>query len=836
MASLHELRASLLRHGRSLSSAKRLSAVSFARELTRLHRCRCFGTVVMVDSSSNEQRDTHRASQLFAGGQRKRSIVREEISADGGGGSSSRSRSSRAAKDSIGRAGVYPLPTPYAELFEQLDSQDSQSTAADFEQDDPQELRRGYVRNFWKRARKVAKQRLEAQGPDPTHVQKRAASLHESLWVEELSARLELQRWRTTTHEIPCIGDGLYQLNVGEIHDQTGLSTGEQGLLRGVRLEIKCGNGEMFRASVQPGSTSGVLLLSAPIELSETEGPFDVEFHPHRFPQLAMHRALDTVQAEQILAEDLSEKGGPAAHSSVAGQQTSAEETMKALPASLNSVQKRAVAASLEPGPQIPLVIWGPPGTGKSTLAAFIVWHLVQQRPTGLHVLVTAPSNTGADVLCSKLAKLGLDEGRMFRLNALGRSFNTVPEDLRRFCQTSPGDDGRPSFVVPDLHKLRSIKVVVTTCICASHLANALRREGGQSGWFSHVIVDEAGEATEPETLVPLSLLRPVAGRIILMGDHFQLGPLVLSSLASQLGRLDESMIERLANQRFRSAQSPETQTGLNRDILLECESRGLFFLTESFRSHPAIMAMYSEVFYAGQLEHKGRPQQLGLLPFFESQGCANAPVILHNVLGTERREPGSASPYNADEVRVVQGYIIDLIEHGSLQPADIGIITPYARQVQALQRQIESLGDAFAGIEVGTVEHFQGQERKAVILSTVRTAGSANSGEGTQSVSRRPIGFLADPRRLNVAVSRAVAGLVIVGDLDNLSKYSSDWRAIIQMGQDAGYIRGEPLESHTLFKKLQAHGLHPAVLGQIASDPVPAEKVSAAWDTLTQS
>ena len=89
--------------------------------------------------------------------------------------------------------------------------------------------------------------------------------------------------------------------------------------------------------------------------------------------------------------------------------------------------------------------VWGPPGTGKSTLAAFIVWHLVQQWPTRLHVLVASPSNTGADVLCAKLAKMGLDRGQMLRLNALGRSYSTVPEAIRPFCAVEEkGEDGRP--------------------------------------------------------------------------------------------------------------------------------------------------------------------------------------------------------------------------------------------------------------------------------------------------------------------------------------------------------------------------------------------------------
>ena len=215
---------------------------------------------------------------------------------------------------------------------------------------------------------------------------------------------------------------------------------------------------------------------------------------------------------------------------------------------------------------------------------------------------MTAPSNTGADVLCAKPAKLGLDESRMLRLNALGRNVKTVPEEIQRYGSTTQRD-GRTVFQIPQLSKLRSFRVIVTTCICASHIANTARKEGA-AGWFSHVIVDEAGEATEPETLVPMQLLSPSAHtQIILFGDHFQLGPLVISSLARRIAKLNESMIERLVNLRFQAAKakgwsdSKEDghRQGLTRDTLTICESKGLFFLTESFRSHPDIMEIYSK-------------------------------------------------------------------------------------------------------------------------------------------------------------------------------------------------------------------------------------------------
>ena len=93
--------------------------------------------------------------------------------------------------------------------------------------------------------------------------------------------------------------------------------------------------------------------------------------------------------------------------------------------------------------------------------------------------------------------------------------------------------------------------MIVATCSSAAHIVNALRKKDTLHGWFSHVIVDEAGEATEPETLIPLSLLKPVVGCAVLAGDHFQLGPHVTSLLAARTGKLEQSMLERIANERL---------------------------------------------------------------------------------------------------------------------------------------------------------------------------------------------------------------------------------------------------------------------------------------------
>eukprot|EP00928_Gymnodinium_smaydae_P038022 TRINITY_DN26317_c0_g1_i1.p1 TRINITY_DN26317_c0_g1~~TRINITY_DN26317_c0_g1_i1.p1 ORF type:complete len:854 (+),score=86.90 TRINITY_DN26317_c0_g1_i1:36-2597(+) len=691
-------------------------------------------------------------------------------------------------------------------------------------------------RKFWRSVRQLAKARLEAIGPDVETWQRRTAAWRESLWVEELNTLLELEQWRFTVDTLGDAGEGLFWLDVTSLGEALTPHLLDSGL-RGVRVQIRCvqDNSE-YNATVQPGSTAGALLLSAPDSLEHAVGPFEIEFKPHRFPQISMHQALESAQTQELVRATVLEPGSLAPPSIPPPSSAAAE----ALPESLNEGQRRAVAAALAWSSSSPLVLWGPPGTGKTTLASFVIWHLIQQRPMNVNILATAPSNTGADVLCSKLARLGLDSNRMLRLNALGRNVNTLPADLHSFCRYGRGDDGRQTFVVPPLEELRRFRVIVTTCICAAHIANAIRAEGGAHGWFSHVVVDEAGEATEPETLVPLALLRSVGGVPILLGDHFQLGPLVISMLANHLGSLATSMLERVVNDRFdfvRADAQAHGADGLNRDALAASEDHGLFFLTESFRSHSSIMSLYSHIFYADQLEHRGRPRQNALMPFFESRGL-NVPILMHNVVGNEIQEAGTPSIANFEEVRLVQEYVLDLLrdERLELDPSDVGVITPYTRQLQALERQFSNIGSSVDGLQCGTVERFQGQERTVVIISTVRSSGRSSRADNPE---RRPIGFVGEPKRLNVAISRAVAGLIIVGDLQMLAMHSAHWRKLIRKGQAMGVVRGARLDLGSRRARDDVSRMSAAKVDDQAfavHEPVSTAKASAAWDALTSS
>jgi len=91
--------------------------------------------------------------------------------------------------------------------------------------------------------------------------------------------------------------------------------------------------------------------------------------------------------------------------------------------------------------------------------------------------------------------------------------------------------------------------------------------------------------------------------------------------------------------------------------------------------------------------------------------------------------------------------------------PGSIGVITPYRKQVQKIQTLLESK-DGIKGVRVGSAENFQGLERRVIIISTVRSTDSHLKFE-----ARNRLGFLSNPKRFNVAITRAQALLIVIGN-----------------------------------------------------------------------
>merc|ERR1712060_614015 len=126
-------------------------------------------------------------------------------------------------------------------------------------------------------------------------------------------------------------------------------------------------------------------------------------------------------------------------------------------------------------------------------------------------------------------------------------------------------------------------------------------------------------------------------------------------------------------------------------------------------------------------------------------------------------REQNSPSWFNADECSMVLDYVKELLAvrgEGRVLASDIGIITPYHKQAQKMKRLFlgASLDVSANGIKIGSTELFQGQERRVVLISTVRS-----SEEHIDFDLKHNLGFLDNPKRFNVSITRACSLLVVV-------------------------------------------------------------------------
>jgi len=273
--------------------------------------------------------------------------------------------------------------------------------------------------------------------------------------------------------------------------------------------------------------------------------------------------------------------------------------------------------------------------------------------------------------------------------------------------------------------RIKEARLIFTTCVGAS--LGVLRDED-----FDVVLVDEASQQTEPATLVPL-----VKGcsRAILVGDHVQLRATVQKSAV--LTGYDVSLFERLYNMQERKGVAK-------------------VMLNTQYRMHRTICEFSSREFYGGRLNtavtDESRPPPVSQFPWPEDNrliwvGCSSSEDL------------GRRSKANQGQIglckRVVQLLTSPASDTTSriseLQQPSIAILTPYTRQREALSVALPNL-------EISSIDGFQGREADIVIFVTVRCNVSYE------------IGFLADMRRLNVVMTRAKRGVVIIGSKATLT------------------------------------------------------------------
>jgi hypothetical protein len=437
----------------------------------------------------------------------------------------------------------------------------------------------------------------------------------------------------------------------------------------------------------------------------------------------------------------------------------------------LNREQRQALALA-ESARDLALV-HGPPGTGKTTVLVELIRRAAAR---GDDVLVSAPSNLAVDNLVERLVLAGvpalrlghparvlpavlehtLDErvrgheqarlarelvGEALRLRARARKrktrrgpgrFSEAREDEREarrlFAEARRLEDRAEADV------LDRARVV---CATLSGLG------GGVLGSrrFALAVVDEATQAVEPAAF--LALLR--AERAALAGDHLQLPPTVLSAEA-QAGGLAVSLFERL----------------------MALPQRLSVTLAEQYRMNEQIMRFPSDALYGGRLRAH---------PAVAQHHLDGAPLELVDTAGRgfeEETPPGSDSKRNPGEAELAEAEVARLLGLG-VPAAEVAVIAPYDAQVSLLRGRLAL--QVAQGLEVDTVDGFQGREKEAVVLSLVRS-----NAEGD-------LGFLADIRRMNVALTRARKKLVVIGDGATVARHPF-YEAFLHYAQRIGAWR----------------------------------------------
>ena len=444
------------------------------------------------------------------------------------------------------------------------------------------------------------------------------------------------------------------------------------------------------------------------------------------------------------------------------------------LVAGLNPAQTDAARAAL--GRVVTL--WrGPPGTGKTrTLAALVsAFAASPLRSSAGQILVTAPSNVAVDNIVVALLAAGVRVARVgvpakvtpaarpacvAALAAATPAGRSAAAARAAAAASPPGAAGRVDRERADAlaaaataAALDSAAVIAATCVGAGDDALAGRR-------FALVALDEATQATEPAALIPLLAN---AGAALLVGDPAQLPPTVVTRAGAAAG-LGTSLFERLAN------------AGVPTHLL-----------DTQYRMHPALAAFPSARFYGRALKN-GVSASARLPPAGLAWPHPSIPIAFAQCAGPERAAGPSAIPSdggttlaNDAEADAIASAVASLLAAADVPASEIGVITPYSGQARLLRdRLVRRLGAAAAAsIEVKTVDGFQGREKDVILLSPVR----ANPGAR--------VGFLADARRLNVAITRARRGLVVVGDKSTLAR-DGTWGAWLGAVAKAGCaVRG---------------------------------------------
>jgi DNA polymerase alpha-associated DNA helicase A len=525
---------------------------------------------------------------------------------------------------------------------------------------------------------------------------------------------------------------------------------------------------------VKSGSASIAVAIDEKFENTELQG---------RLWMAKLANSITYKRMEDTLADLTGMEGNlTKLHRILLGQETPVleeREVTKFFDETLNDSQKSAVKFSL--GSDVS-VVHGPPGTGKTYTVVEIIRQLVSE---GKRVLVCGPSNISVDnilerlhshVKGDKLIRVGhparlLQSNLIHSLDIVSKTSNQgqvirdirqeIDQHLKKVSKTKSGRERRAIYAdVKDLRKdyrqrerevliniILQAQVVVSTLHGSGSrcIRNAYTQTGGKL--FDAIIIDEVSQALEPQCWIPLTAY-PHTPKLIIAGDNKQLPPTIKTKSDKFKMVLQSTLFDRLVK------------------LYGEKIKR---LLNVQYRMNTQIMDFPAKAMYEGKLMAADSVANRTLCTDIENVETTDeteTPVLWMDTQGDDFPESQSedefeTSRFNVNEASLVKLYVEKLFNAG-LKESDIGVITPYSAQTILIKGLLES----YPGVEVSTVDGFQGREKNAIIMSLVR------------SNDKREVGFLSDDRRLNVAMTRPRMHLCVIGNMECISsdKFMKSW------------------------------------------------------------
>jgi energy-coupling factor transporter ATP-binding protein EcfA2 len=403
------------------------------------------------------------------------------------------------------------------------------------------------------------------------------------------------------------------------------------------------------------------------------------------------------------------------------------------------------------------LLIVGPPGTGKTRVIARAALELAER---GEKVLVASHTNRAVDNVVELLPiDITLRVGRPEKVHkdvreymlsykarqALGEELrkleervNKLLEERRRLKAAAkhPAANERLVEIEQEIKELveernellkrESERLVGEAKIIGSTLVKCGLWPLADAS-FDTVIIDEASQATV--TLALLGMAR--ARKWVLVGDHYQLPP-----------------VFKTLKEAVKQPEAVDPLSAFNRLIKLAGEERAVWLKTH-YRSNPAIIRFASERVYGGRVAP--HPSCGSIKLKIEPRGYLSQildpekPAVFVHVDGQEQAEAGVRSRWNEKEVEAVKAIVAKLIELG-VAKGKIAVIAPYRAQRKRLREELDE------GVEVATVDAFQGREKDVVVFSATAT-------------THKSVSFAESGRRLNVAFTRARMKLIVLAN-----------------------------------------------------------------------